>query len=306
MSSNVLNYKLILMAFLWASSYPLGRWLSIYEAPETIVASRVFLAFLFLKVIAKIRGEAEIPFTAATIGQFFLLGFFGFCIHNFLMFEALEHTEAGKGAVINGAIPIVIMIFDFIIFRRKISFYAMCGVVLSFFGVVLVVSDGHPLSLLTGVLGLGELLFLIAISGWAMYSIIGRPLLDKYPPVQVTAYACLAGFILIFPASLVNLDSAIQMMSNSAVLLVLAVQGLLTMGLGFFWYYEGVKKLGAVNASMYLNLIPIFGIFLAYVGLRELPTFSILLGAVAIILGVVLVTKGSDMSSNINNNNISS
>jgi len=78
------------------------------------------------------------------------------------------------------------------------------------------------------------------------------------------------------------------------------------MGLGFFWYYEGVKKLGAVNASMYLNLIPIFGIFLAYVGLRELPTFSILLGAVAIILGVVLVTKESDMSSNINNNNISS
>ena len=136
------------MAFIWATSYPLGRWLGVYEAPEAIVVSRVFIAFLFLCLVARVRNEPSIPFMMPVWIQLFVLGFFGFCIHNYLMFAALEHTEAGKGAIINGAIPAIVMILNYLFYQQKITLLSLIGVILSFSGVVLVVTEGKIYNLL--------------------------------------------------------------------------------------------------------------------------------------------------------------
>ena len=85
-----------------------------------------------------------------------------------------------------------------------------------------------------------------------------------------------------------NLGSALNLLSEPFVVLILLVQGVLTMGLGFLWYYEGIKSIGPVNASMYLNLIPIFGVFLALITIGEVPTLPVLLGGVAVIFGVLM------------------
>ena len=287
----MLHTKLIVMSFIWASSYPLGRWLGIYGAAETIVVSRVFIAFLFLLFVAKIRKEVAIPLNFTVCLQFLLLGFFGFCVHNFLMFEALEHTEAGKGAIINGAIPAIVMTLDFLIFRRRISQLSLLGVIMSFMGVLLVISDGQLSNLIYFQIGRGEVLFLIAILGWSLYSIIARPLLDLYAPIWVTTYSCVCGVILMSPLLASNFDTAFEMLQDPIIVLVLLAQGILTMGLGFLWYYEGIKALGPVNASMYLNLVPVFGVILAFVSLGEIPSLVVVFGGIAVISGVWLAGR---------------
>ena len=284
----MLQIKLALMAFIWATSYPLGRWLGVYQAPEAIVVSRVFIAFLFLCLVARLGKEPSIPFKQPVWIQLFVLGLFGFCIHNYLMFTALEHTEAGKGAIINGAIPAMVMILNFLFYRQKINLLGFLGVILSFAGVVLVVTGGELHNLLNLNINKGEVMFLIAIVGWSLYSIVARPLLEIYQPIWVTAYSCLAGGILMLPLLGLNLGSALNLLSEPFVVLILLVQGVLTMGLGFLWYYEGIKSIGPVNASMYLNLIPIFGVFLALITIGEVPTLPVLLGGVAVIFGVLM------------------
>ena len=284
----MLQIKLVLMAFIWATSYPLGRWLGVYEAPEAIVVSRVFIAFLFLCLVARVRNEPSIPFKMPVWIQLFVLGFFGFCIHNYLMFAALEHTEAGKGAIINGAIPAIVMILNYLFYRQKITLLSLLGVILSVSGVVLVVTEGKIYNLLNLNINKGEFMFLIAIMGWSLYSVIARPLLETYRAIWVTAYSCLAGGILMLPLLGLNLGPTLELLSDPFVVLILLIQGVLTMGLGFLWYYEGIKSMGPVSASMYLNLIPIFGVFLALITIGEVPSLPVVVGGVAVIFGVLM------------------
>lgn len=293
MARNMFNIhaKLILMCLLWATSYPLGRYLADYEAPEAIVAVRALIAAAFLFVVAQRRREAPMPLRPALLGQLLALGVFAFCMHNFLMFKALEHTQANTGAVINGAIPIVVMVFDFIIFRRTIARWSVLGVAVSFVGTVLVVSHGDPAALLQGRIGYGEFLFLIAITGWAFYTITARPLLGRYPVTGLTAWSCLAGGVLMVPPMLLNLDAAVALLSSPLNLALMVAQGILTLGLGFLWYYEGIHELGPMNAAVYINLVPIFGVVLAALTIGEVPSLPLLVGGALVVGGLLVVNR---------------
>ena len=279
------------MGLMWATSYPLGRYLADYEAPQVIVVVRAFIAFLFLLTIAISRNQARIELTPRVFSQLIVLGISGLCLHNFLMFEALEHSQANTGAVINGAIPIVVMILDYLIFRRTIGHWSIVGVAISFIGAAVVVSHGDLGSIASGRIGYGEFLFLIAISGWAVYTIAARPLLEHYPASTITAYACLAGTVLMVPWMLANLEATLVLLSDPMIVLLLAVQGLLTIGIGFLWYYEGVQQLGPMNASVYINLVPIFGVILAATMIGEVPDAPLLIGGSLVVGGLLLVNR---------------
>jgi drug/metabolite transporter (DMT)-like permease len=93
------------------------------------------------------------------------------------------------------------------------------------------------------------------------------------------------------PAMIWNLDAALVMLSDPLIVMLLAVQGILTIGLGFLWYYEGVQALGPMNAAVYINLVPIFGIVLAALTLGEVPDAPLLLGAAFVVGGLLLVNR---------------
>ncbi len=286
-----IHVKLMLMGMLWATSYPLGRYLAVYEAPQAIVAVRALIAFVFLAFVARRRTELRITPSWRLLGQVLVLGFCAFCLHNFLMFEALEHTNANTGAVINGAIPVVVMSLDFLIFRRTIARWSVVGVAISFVGTLVVVTHGDLRSLLTASIGYGEFLFLIAISGWAMYTIFSRPLLASYPVTTLTALSCLAGGVLMLPPMLWNFEATLAILSDPSVVALMVTQGVLTLGLGFLWYYEGIREIGPMNAAVYINLVPIFGIVLAALTIGEIPDRALLSGGALVVGGLLLVNR---------------
>ena len=288
------------MALFWATSYPIGVWLANYKAPEAIVVVRVFTAFLFLVVIAKVYRIRIFKFNEKIFYQLVALGFFGFVVHNYLMFIGLQFTTAIKGALINGAIPIVVMGLDFLLFRIVIKPAMLVGSIISFIGVLLIITDGQLGEAMKSGIGFGEALFLVAIVGWGFYSIIAKPLLDKNPAIWITAFPCLFGGILLMPLLMQNLENSMIMLTNRHVVLVLVAQGLLTMGLGFLWYYEGIKELGTASASMYLNLVPVFGTGLAYILVNEQLSKTIIFGGILTIFGVIWVNwcRINDTSKN--------
>ena len=277
------------MALFWATSYPIGVWLANYKAPEAIVVVRVFTAFIFLLIIAKVYRIRILKFNEKIFYQLIALGFFGFVVHNYLMFIGLQFTTAIKGALINGAIPIVIMGLDFLLFRIVIKPAMLVGAIISFIGVLLIITDGRLGEAMKSGIGFGEALFLVAIVGWGFYSIIAKPLLDKNSAIWITAFPCLFGGILLMPLLMQNLDNSMIMLTNKHVVLVLVAQGLLAMGLGFLWYYEGIKELGTASASMYLNLVPVFGAVLSYILVNEQLSRTIIFGGILTILGVISV-----------------
>ncbi len=277
------------MAMFWATSYPVGVWLAHYKAPETIVIVRVLTAFIFLVILAKITRTKIFNFNKKIFYQLITLGFFGFVIHNYLMFIGLQFTTATKGALINGAIPIVVMVLDFLLFRKVIRLGMFVGSLISLFGVLLVITEGKLTEVMEFGIGIGETLFLLAIIGWGFYSIIAKPLLEKNAPIWITAFPCLFGGILLMPFLGQNIENSLIMLTDRYVVFVLVIQGMLAMGLGFLWYYEGIRELGTASAAMYLNLVPIFGAGLSYVLINEQLSLTVMFGGILTILGVIWV-----------------
>lgn len=283
--------KLVVMALMWASSYPLGRYLASFDAPAAIVAVRALVAGVFLIAIANWRGETPITLNRVLLVKITALGVCAVCIHNFLLFEALESVQANTGAVINGSVAIVVVVLDFLIFRRVVARLSMLGVGLSFVGAVFVITHGSPAELLTGTIGHGEKLFVVAVIGWAVYTIIARPMVAIYPITTLTAYSCLGGGLIMLVPATYDLASTTRLVTDLGTMTVVALHGILTLGLGFLWYYEGIHKIGPMNAAIYINMVPIFGVGLAAVTLGEVPDASLLLGGSLVVGGVILVNR---------------
>lgn len=279
------------MALFWASSYPLGRHLAQFEAPLVVVWLRLLFATCFLMLIAGARGELAVPLTPRFAGQFLLLGASGFCVHNLLMMKALEYTRANAGAVLNGAIPLVIVGLDFLLFGRRLPRAGLAGVALGFLGTAVVATRGDPGSLLAGDIGRGEALFLVAVCGWAVYSMASRPLFGRLSPLTVTTWGCATGLVLLTPAALAQLDAAAPLLADTRLMAFVAAQAFVSMTLGFLWYSEGVNAIGAMNTAMYSNLVPVFAIVLAALTLGEAPDLPILLGATLVLAGLVIVNR---------------
>jgi drug/metabolite transporter (DMT)-like permease len=71
----------------------------------------------------------------------------------------------------------------------------------------------------------------------------------------------------------------------------LAYLGVCGTALGFFWYYRGIKKIGAMRAGVFINLVPLFALLLAWLLLDETIHPVVLGGGILVLTGVTLTNS---------------
>ena len=168
----------------------------------------------------------------------------------------------------------------------------MIGFVLCVIGASLIISKGNYAELLEKGIGLGELAFLGSAFSWAAYTLIGRFIGTQFSSLAVIAYASSIGAVFLFFIALVDghLSADLSTITWNATLNLLYLSLLATV-LGFVWFQEGVKVLGAAKAAVFIYFMPVSALFWAYLILDEQFTPVLMGGAVLVILGVYLVNK---------------
>ena len=79
----------------------------------------------------------------------FLLGGVGFALFNNIMYLALNYTSAINVGIVQGAMPLVVFLLNFALFRIKTNWMQMLGFTLTLIGVISTITRGDPLSLFT-------------------------------------------------------------------------------------------------------------------------------------------------------------
>ena len=162
------------------------------------------------------------------------------------------------------------------------------GVLLSLMGAIMVISNGHPGSLLTGGFGAGEQALVGCVLSWSAYSLIGRSVLGTLSPLSAVCYSSIIGtFLLSIPAAREGLFVHLSTISslNWASLAYLGICGT---ALGFSLYYQGIKKIGATRAGIFINLVPLFSIMLSWLILDESVKPIVMAGGFLVLTGVTL------------------
>jgi drug/metabolite transporter (DMT)-like permease len=284
-------FKLVLTAFLWGGTFIAGKGLAGNVDPYSAAFLRFAIASVFLIFLTR-KTQGRLPgINRGQAVNILFLGITGIFAYNILFFTGLSLINANRASLIIATNPIFISLFSVLLFKDKLSFLKGAGLVLSVTGALVVISSGNLSSIFETGIGKGELAIFGCVISWVSYSLMGKPLMKDLSPMASVCYSGIAGtLMLFFPAVGHGLFSNIPSYGfmEWANLFYLGFFGTV---LGFFWYYEGIQKIGPMKAGVFINFVPVSAIVLSYFILNEPITKEILTGAALVIAGVYLTSS---------------
>ena len=296
--TGVTYLKLVVTTFFWGGTFVAGKW-AVSEAPPFFVAFLRFViaSFVLWALVAwrgRERGERfPHPKGRAQWAGLFSLGFTGVFLYNFVFLTGLSWTSATNGSLIVAFNPLLTAVLSALWLKERVRPVQAGGLLLALLGVGVVITRGSINVIRSLSFNHGDLLMLGAPLAWALYTILGKKVLRYFPPLVATAYASLFGTLLLLPAAALegSLLSGVHRLTVYGWFAVLQL-ALLGTVVGFVWWYEGVAELGAARASVFVNLVPVFGVLLSALILSESLGVSQLAGGILVVAGVGLGTLG--------------
>ena len=290
--------KLVMTTFFWGGTFVAGKW-AVGEAPPFFVAFLRFAiaSFVLWALVAwRRRGSDErfpLPEDGAQWAGLFSLGLTGVFLYNFVFLTGLSWTSATNGSLIVAFNPLLTAVLSAWWLKERVRPLQAGGLLLALLGVGVVVTRGSIAVIRTLSFNPGDLLMLGAPLAWALYTILGKKVLAVFSPLVATAYASLFGTVLLLPAAALegSLLSGVHRLTVYGWISVLQL-ALLGTVVGFVWWYEGVERLGASRAAVFVNLVPLFGVLLSALILSESLVVSQLAGGILVVLGVGIGTPG--------------
>jgi drug/metabolite transporter (DMT)-like permease len=283
--------KLTAMMVIWGGTFVAGRIVVQTIDPYSAAFARFAVATLCLMLLT-IRKENRLPrLQPQQVLPIFVAGFFGIFAYNALFFLGLQSVPASRAALIVTTNPTVIAIAAAFLFQEKLTPSRLLGVFMALMGAAIVISRGQPLSLFADGISQGDWYLLGCLFSWVIYTLVSKKVTKSLSPFAATTYACLVGTpLLLIPAWQEGLLKQIQNCSLSAGVGVLYL-GLLGTVVAFWWYSEALQAIGAAQAAVFINGVPVVALILAALLLREPLPPTLLMGAVLVILGVALTNR---------------
>ena len=154
----------------WGGNAVAGKLASSEWLPFTLTMVRWGCATLLLLPFAWRALVRDWPVLRRHLPLMFLLGGVGMCLFNLLMYLALNHTSAINVSIEQAAMPLLIMIANFVVFSQRVRALQLVGLALSIVGVLITTTGGRPLDFFSGGLNRGDALMLLACVFYAGYT----------------------------------------------------------------------------------------------------------------------------------------
>jgi drug/metabolite transporter (DMT)-like permease len=246
----------------WAGNIVLARGVAELIPPVAFAFWRWTLAFALILPFALrplSRDRMEIGRRWKIIFSLALLGISSF---NTLLYTAVHTTTAINGALIQSIMPAVIVLLSLVLYREKIAARQLTGVVLCILGAALIVLRGDLKSLLAMSFVQGDLLMLIAVSVYGLYSVLlrRRPAIH---PLSFLAATFALGAAALFPAYMVELAVAGPFAPSREIVLSILYVAVFPSIVAYFCWNKGVDLVGPNRAGLFINLIPAFAALLS-------------------------------------------
>ncbi len=258
-------------------------------SPMTLVALRWTGVMLLLFVFGRKHIKRDWAKLKPRLGSIMLMGAFGFTGFNSLFYVAAHTTTAVNIGIIQGSIPVFVLIAAFAVYRSPVTIFQAFGVILTIVGVVLVGSGGSFERLASLAINHGDLLMLIACCLYASYTLALR---TKPDVAAMSFFMVLA--ISAFLTTLPLLAGEIAFGSFQAPTLtgwaLIAAIALLPSFIAQICFINGVAIIGPSRAGIFVNLVPVFASIMAVIFLDE--PFELYHGAaLTLVLGGIWLSE---------------
>lgn len=285
---------MLIASFFWATGHPLGRIIVQRIHPfqlGTITLSTGFAGVLiFLIISGRIKQLFKLSYRDALVSLG--IGVFGFFLYQILTFSALARIPASMNAVLVSSNVVFIALLAALILKERIPPIRIAGIAIALCGVILVTFN-RGFSLEGGTQSidlLGCAFSVLAAMSFAIYSVIGKKVLESNDPLIIAALALFSGAVLltILTASTVGFSEIVA--ADWKTLLMMIFLGLTMIGIAYPIWFTCLKRLPASHVSIYIYLTPVFAVILSLIILQERFSWLFWIGG-ALILGGIIITN---------------
>jgi drug/metabolite transporter (DMT)-like permease len=252
----------------------------------TLTFLRSMIAAIGLMILFLIR-EKRIRLERTDWMNMIWLGLLVIPLNQFMFLIAIGLTTPSNAALFYATTPVFVMILSALLVNEKTFLFAKIGVIVGFVGISLVIFErGFDFS---SDYTLGNVLMLIAVASWSLYTVLGRPLVLKYGSFHISSLSMIIGTLMFFPIGVIP---AIRF--DYSTLGVAHLYGLLYLGIGtsiiayFLWYYA-LGRIESTKVAVFTYLQPVVTTILAVLILGQIITMQFVTGACIALVGVVLV-----------------
>ncbi len=189
--------------------------------------------------------------------RIFWLGFSGFTCFNTLFYFAAHKTSAVNLGILQGTIPVWVLIGAFAAYRTRVRAVQMFGVLLTFAGVLVLAARGDLAFFAAPDINGGDLMMLAACFSYAFYT-VGLKNRPQIGGLEFFFLVALAALISSIPLALHEILSGTAQVPTMQGWLVLAYVAIFPSCLSQIFFIRGVELIGPGRAAAFLNLVPVF------------------------------------------------
>jgi len=281
---------LSITALCWAGNAIVGRMAAGHIAPVTLSFLRWSFAFLIILPFAWRHLVRDWNAIRGRLGVMIVLSITGIGAFNTLQYWALEHTQALNTLLLQSAAPLVVAVWSLALLGVRLTLAQAAGVLLSMAGVLIILMHGDLTKLSNIEFNLGDLIFLVALVIFGLYSVLSlkRPDIHALSFVAFTFGAGAAGLI---PLFIWELFARPLMQINTANLLTLVYVALFPSTLAYLCFNRGVQLIGANRAAPFFHVVPVFGTVMSIAFLGEHPQAFHFIGFALVLSGVFVASR---------------
>ncbi len=288
-NSKPTDYILLsILALIWASAFFNIKIATYSYGPITIAFLRIFfgaIPVILLCFYKKIQIEA---FSKDWL-WFASIGVINLVIPFFLIAYGVQKVQSNLAAILMATTPLSATILaHFFTNDEKINLIKSIGILIGFFGIVFLFSDNI-------LINQNNLTYALMILLGSTFYVIGGLLTLKISEKKnenVTASILIWGSIIVFPVCLI-IEQPWTLNPRLDSTLSLIYLGVFPTGIAWLLRFRILKKNGLVFQAQVAYLIPIFGVILGYLFLKELITIKVVFALIAVVIGIYLVKRSS-------------
>ena len=272
----------------WAGNTIAGRMSTGEISPMIVVFLRWFIISIFLilylnkKLILSFKSISRKLLWLCLMGSLGLTGF------NALFYIAAQNTTAINLGIIQGIMPAIILVGSVIIFKEEVNITKVTGLIIAFFGVLIVVSQGDYKRVILLSFNYGDIVMLFACffySGFTL-GLKNKPVID---PIVLMTYFSLSALIFSIPLVITEYYLGFtQLPSTCTAWLTILYIAFVPSFLAQVFFIRGVELIGASKAGLFINFLPIFAAILGVLLLSEKLYVYHLISLFIVLLGVYL------------------
>lgn len=275
----------LLSVLIWASSFvvmkvAIGGFGAMNVIFYRLLFGSIFFIFFYKHFINKTYTKKDIILILA-------MAFFEPVLYFIFEINALAFTSASQAGVISAVMPITTIFVARVFLKEDINQKMILGSAIAIIGTIWLSAESEVKAYAPNPI-LGNFLEFMAMFCSAFYAIIIRHLSQKYSAIFLTAAQTFIGTIAFLPLVLAE---GISFDFSLSLFFYILYLGIVVSAFGYGLFNYALSQMPASKATIFINLVPVFSVILAFLILDERLNFTQILASLLILVGVFITQK---------------